>query len=230
MIPNSTAGFLPLSLNDYPGHVSAVIFFSGCNFFCPYCHNPELAQGRVLDEFWPLEEILRYIASHKKNLDGVVLTGGEPTLIKGLDLLIDELHSLGLHVKLDTNGSNPHMLENLSSIDFFALDIKTESSAYKKITNIPDCFTAVEGSLSFIRSSGKPYEIRVTCAPEFVTLENFETILSLLNPGETLRLQQYRNDITLNPLWALQNPPYPESMLRKFYMLAKDHGLQVSLR
>lgn len=230
MIPDYTAGFIPLSLNDYPGHVAAVIFFSGCNFFCPYCHNPELALGKELDEFLPLEDIIEYISVYKKNLDGVVLTGGEPTLIDGLNLIIEALHSLELHVKLDTNGSNPHILQTLPPVDFFALDIKTTPNMYNGLTNIPDCFTAVQKSLSIIRSSGKPYEIRVTCAPEFVTLENFNDILALFNPGETVRLQQYRNDVTLNPLWALRNPPYSETILKKLYLLAQERGLHVMLR
>lgn len=229
-----TAGLLPVSLNNYPSHVAAVIFFTGCNYFCPYCQNPLLAQGKVPEDFISLEEIFAYLTQNKKNLDGVVLTGGEPTMLKELGMIIAIIHELGLEVKLDTNGSNPHVIKTLesgnNSPDYYALDIKTSREYYKKLTAISHSYERVLETLCILRSYAKPYEVRITCAPDFVTREHFQEILSDLDAHDMLVLQRYRPFSTLDTVWAENNPPYDDAYLEALLQIAQEKIQQVSLR
>jgi len=132
-------GFQKQSLIDFPGKITSVVFTSGCNFRCGYCHNPEL----VLPEFFPArdiscETILAYLQKNQFLLDAVTITGGEPTMQVGLPLFIKEIKALGLQVKLDTNGTHPEMVKSLVGnqlIDYVAMDIKAPLSlcSYRKV-------------------------------------------------------------------------------------------------
>ncbi|MDP4206306.1 MAG: anaerobic ribonucleoside-triphosphate reductase activating protein, partial [Bacteroidota bacterium] len=117
-------GFLKHTLTDYPGKIASIVFTKGCNFRCPYCHNPQLIENSD-DELSP-EIVLQYICKNKDLLDGVVITGGEPTLHRGLKTFILKVREIGLSVKLDTNGTHPEVLKDLMRdhlIDYIAMDI-----------------------------------------------------------------------------------------------------------
>ena len=175
------AGLLPLSLNDYPGHVSAVIFFTGCNYFCPYCHNPLLAQGKIPDDFIPLNDIFTYLDKNKNNLDGVVVSGGEPTINKDISTIIATIHALRLKVKLDTNGSNPDYIKLLeftstsssgillSSIQNGTAKTALLAGSYNRTAVVPVCsdvtfdFDAAPPSSKVMRILFNVVEHGVTC-------------------------------------------------------------------
>jgi len=126
------------SLIDYPGKISCVIFLSGCNFDCPYCHNPELAKGRSLSTGYLSEDLIfDFLGSRKGFLDGVVVSGGEPTLQKGLISFCEKIRLMDYPVKLDTNGSRPEVIKKLIDedlVNYIAMDIKTDPSHYTPLT------------------------------------------------------------------------------------------------
>jgi len=163
------------SLIDYPGKVSCVVFLSGCNFQCPYCHNPELARGGQ-DNLLPYSSIMGFIQSHKSFLDGVVISGGEPTLQSDLMCLCEDIKRCNLPIKLDTNGSNPSVINELISnkmIDYIAMDVKTSISpkyvdVFKSTkTSILD----IEKSIDLIMGCNLESEFRTTCVKYFINHE-----------------------------------------------------------
>ena len=131
-------GFQKLSMIDYPGKASSVIFLYGCNFLCSFCHNPELLDPIKAKELktYDESEILDYLCANVGFLDGVVITGGEPTLNPELPEFLKKIYDLGLLIKVDTNGSNPEMLQELLNkkiVDFLAMDIKAWFDNYQNI-------------------------------------------------------------------------------------------------
>ena len=122
-------GFIKTSLLDFPGQVSAVIFTPSCNLRCPYCHNPELVSGSLPPDLIQKETVLQHLEKRKSILGGVCITGGEPLLHPELPDLIESIHSLGLKVKVDTNGTRPDKLPPLKA-DYLAMDIKTDPKKY----------------------------------------------------------------------------------------------------
>ncbi len=163
----------PLSLMDYPGKLAAIVFFAGCNLRCPFCYNSELVLPELMEALRPLspEKVLDQLAERVGFLDGVVLTGGEPTLSPELPEFIRALKNLGFLVKLDTNGTNPRVLEELlraKSLDYVALDIKAPFPRYPEFTGLLEAGKAVEAvreSLAIILRMAPDYEVRTTVAP-----------------------------------------------------------------
>ncbi|MCG8345082.1 MAG: anaerobic ribonucleoside-triphosphate reductase activating protein [Chlorobiales bacterium] len=183
-------GFLKQSFNDYPGRVSAVIFTRGCNFRCVYCHNPELVLPNKLARSKPLsrEEIFSWLSMNKVLLDAVVITGGEPTLHAGLPECIRQIKALGLEVKLDTNGTNPEMLEQLirdSLVDYVAIDVKTVLD-YRKYFSLcggsvtQETVKAVRRSLCLLHESGMDSEARTTLLGSHHTWEDVTELIRLI--------------------------------------------------
>ncbi len=167
----SIGGFIKQSLIDYSGHISSVIFTKGCDLRCFYCHNPELVwpDQYLKAEFEP-EKILAWIGKNKVLLDAVVITGGEPTLHSALPEFVRKIKSFGLKVKLDTNGTNPEMLEDLfreNLVDYIAMDIKAplEPEKYRQIAGdicTGDKFKNILRSKELIQGGGGDYEFRTT--------------------------------------------------------------------
>lgn len=130
-------GLQKFSLLDYPGKISAVVFTQGCNFRCPYCHNPELVDPARYQECLPEEEIFSFLETRRGKLEAVTVTGGEPTLQKSLAPFLRRIKDMGFLVKLDTNGSRPDVLEELlrqKLIDYIAMDIKAPLEKYEAVT------------------------------------------------------------------------------------------------
>ena len=165
-------GFLKQSLIDFPGKIASVIFTSGCNFRCFYCHNPELVLPELIKESVLINnnEVFEYLNKNKHLLDAVVITGGEPTLHSDLPNYIKQIKLLGLSVKLDTNGTNPEMLNNLIKnglLDFVAMDIKAplEIDKYKEITGEQFCKKEMDNiieSINILKKSNIISEFRTT--------------------------------------------------------------------
>ena len=190
-IDRCIGGWIKHSFIDFPGTVSAVLFFRGCNLRCPYCHNPELACGTAGTVAF--EEILAYLRQRSGIIEGVVLSGGEPTLHeKELPLIVRELRALGLTVKLDTNGLFPGMITTVAP-DYCALDLKTTPSRYPELGDIKRKGEhPLLRSLAIIREMGKHAEVRITVAHPFIDDTVIDEFTRLLDGMETVFLQPFR--------------------------------------
>jgi pyruvate formate lyase activating enzyme len=173
-------GFQKTSLIDFPGTVACVVFTTGCNFVCPFCHNPDLAAGPVTGtgSHTP-EDIFSFLMARKGLVDGVVITGGEPCLQPDLCDVICRIREMGFHVKLDTNGSCPDVLASLldrSLLDYVAMDIKTGRSMYPKLMKPGLRVDAVSNSVDLIMANARDYEFRTTCVRPFVDAQTLADI------------------------------------------------------
>ncbi|MDD4476571.1 MAG: anaerobic ribonucleoside-triphosphate reductase activating protein [Patescibacteria group bacterium] len=191
-------GLEKLTLIDYPGKVAATVFTSGCNFRCPFCHNPRLT---TISEFespaFSEKEVLDYLNTNKDYLEGVCVTGGEPSLQADLKKFLAEIKSLGLLVKLDTNGSNPEVLENLLAerlVDYIAMDVKSplEEEAYNYF--LPGLnFENIARSVDIIKNSGVDYEFRTTVFP-LLAEEDILEIAESLAGSRAYYLQRFSDE------------------------------------
>jgi len=196
-------GLQKSSLIDYPGKVSSVIFCAGCNFDCPYCHNPELVSGSgAVPADLNAEKIFDFLQQRVGFLDGVVISGGEPTLQKDLLDVCRRVKALGYQVKLDTNGSRPEVLRRLIAedlVDYIAMDLKTDPLRYRTFIN-RDCEpAALFASIQVIMDSGKHYEFRTTCVKPIVTVRAVEQIVRLIQGARLYVLQRFRDAHVLHP-------------------------------
>lgn len=194
---------LPNSLIDFPGRISCVLFVTGCNFACPYCHNPDLAVGAV-DPKRSLSEtaFFDFLQRRSSLLEGVVISGGEPTLLPELFELCRTIQAMGYAVKLDTNGSRPEVLKRLIQerlVDFVAMDIKTSPSRYAPpIRKIRRCDDLVE-SIETILHSRIPHEFRTTCVAPLVTEETVRRMARRIHGARRYVLQRCRGGRVLDP-------------------------------
>ena len=191
------------SLIDYPGKVSCVLFLTGCNFNCPYCHNPDLVLGPNRDSAFALPgQMDLFLDSRRSFLDAVVISGGEPTLHPQLPDLCERIKAYGYPVKLDTNGSHPKMIRRLIDrklVDYVAMDIKTDPYAYWpriQKTYEPD---RILESIRIVMNSAPTYEFRTTCVKPFVDRAVIETIGQLIDGADHYVLQRFRDTVVLSP-------------------------------
>jgi len=194
-------GIQKSTLIDYPGKVGCVLFFSGCNFHCPYCHNPELAKGMALEQ-WPEQAAFDFLEKRKGFLEGVVISGGEPCLHPDLIRVCRTILQMGYPIKLDTNGSRPDVLEKLISgglVDYVAMDIKTVPELYPQYIQ-KDCKTdAITASIRLIKTSGLSHEFRTTCIRPLIDPHIVERICGMIQGAELYVLQQFRLSQVLDP-------------------------------
>jgi pyruvate formate lyase activating enzyme len=215
---------------DYPGQVSAVLFTQGCNFTCPYCHNPQLA--RFSEEPLAEDEVLAFLRRRRPLLGGVVLSGGEPTLQPDLLEFCEKLQRLGYIVKLDTNGSAPHLVSDLIRrrlVNYLALDLKADPRAYPPEIAPADPGEAVMETIALLKHSGLPHEYRVTAAAPFINRHSLETIARAAAGRAPLFIQPCKLKTNLNPDFMDRHPPPDLEKLRQWAALAAAH-LPVHLR
>ena len=159
------AGLQKMTLLDYPGKVACTVFLAGCNFRCPFCHNAELF-GRPVEPIMDTEAFLRFLENRKGLLEGVCVSGGEPTLSPELPDLLRRIKALGYSVKLDTNGSRPEVLKALVAehlVDYVAMDVKNSKEKYAETVGLETMDLApIEDSLRFLLADNVPYELRTT--------------------------------------------------------------------
>ena len=186
------------TLLDFPGHVACTIFTGGCNFRCPFCHNAELLDMN-LPAVYSEEEIFAFLEKRKHTLEGVAITGGEPTLQKDLKQFIRNIRErFGLRIKLDTNGFRPSVLRELLDeelLDYAAVDIKSGPSGYGKAVGIADIDLApIRESIEILRRGAIPYEFRTTVVKGLHETRDFEEIGQLIEGCSNYYIQSYRDD------------------------------------
>ncbi|MFH1546375.1 MAG: anaerobic ribonucleoside-triphosphate reductase activating protein [Patescibacteria group bacterium] len=191
------AAIQKLTLLDFPGKTACTVFTPGCNFRCGYCHNPELVLPEKIaiakQDLIPEEAFFNFLGKRKGLLDGVCVTGGEPTLQKDLLQFLKKIRQRGFLVKLDTNGSHPEILEKLFRarlLDFIALDVKASPKNYQKLVGI-DVVEKIRASKNLIEQSGVPYEFRTTVVREIHDEEEFRKILEFVRGAEKFFLQNF---------------------------------------
>lgn len=190
-------GMEKLSLVDFDNHISATVFTGGCNFRCPYCHNAPLVldpegQGTIGED-----EVFSYLKRRKGVLQGVCITGGEPTLAKGLKDFIMKVKELGYDVKLDSNGTHPEVLRNFIEekiVDYIAMDIKNSKERYAETVDKKNFdLTPVEESVFLLKENIVPYEFRTTLVKEFIDEKDIERIAEWLKGAERYFLQHFKD-------------------------------------
>lgn len=212
------------SLIDYPGKISCVLFTSGCNFACPYCHNPDLAKNNPalsLNE----TEIYAFLESRKGFLDGVVISGGEPTIHNDIKSVCKNIKTLGYPVKLDTNGSNPSVIENLIDeglIDYIAMDIKTDPALYSFFVKYGCESADIISSIKNIMNSAIDFEFRTTCVKPFISQPVIEKISAIIKGASLYILQHFQNKNVLDPdFFAVENCEFKEEEMLELKLTAE---------
>ena len=189
------AGYEKISLQDYPDHISCIIFTQGCNLKCPFCQNSTLIPmeaDNLIDE----NEIFEYLSLRKNVLNGVTISGGEPTLQSGLKEFIQKVKKIGLDIKLDTNGINFDLLKDLiesNLIDYVAMDIKNSFNKYAmtsgiKVINIDN----IKNSINYLKQNHIDYEFRTTIINEYHTIQDIFEIIDLIGDSKYY-LQNFNN-------------------------------------
>ncbi len=208
-------GFQKFSLIDYPNKISCIIFTQGCNFRCPYCHNPELIGNNPIkiEE----KEIFEFLKNRKGKIEAVVITGGEPILQEDLIEFIKKIKDMGFLVKLDSNGSNPKIIKKLIEqklVDYFAMDIKAPLEKYKEITNSDIDPKKIKESINLIMNSKSDYEFRTTITKQ-LNKEDIIKIAKLIKGAKCYVLQQFVPSKHLDPEFK-NIEPYSKQQLEKF--------------
>lgn len=193
-------GFQKFSLLDYPGKLSAIIFTQGCNFRCVYCHNKDLIRQKSIYNQINPEEVLDFLKQRKGKLDAVVITGGEPTLQPDLIEFMQKIKKLGFLIKLDTNGTNPSVVQEvirLKLADYIAMDIKAPLEKYNIVTNSIVDIEKIRESINLIMNSGTKYEFRTTVLRSQLSEEDLLQIKCLANSARLWVLQKFIPNGTL---------------------------------
>lgn len=219
------SGFQKLTLLDYPGKIAAILFTSGCNFNCSYCQNSALInnfQNNSIKE----EEILDYLKKRKKIIDGIVISGGEPTIQKNLKEFIKKIKSLNILVKLDTNGSNPEVLKELIDeklIDYIAMDIKNDIDNYHEITKVLYDSSKIKKSIDIIKKTNIDHEFRTTVIKNYHNLIGLQKICKYIGKNEKYYLQNFKDS---EGVLDKSLESYKDEELRLIYeTLKKDYPL-----
>lgn len=190
------AGLQKLTLLDYPGKTACTLFTPGCNFRCPFCHNALLVTNPV-EAFIGEEEFFAFLSKRRGILDGVCITGGEPTLQKDLIPFMEKIRYMGFLIKLDTNGYRPDVLGEVLSkglADYVAMDIKASPEKYAVTTGVNGLdFSLVLNSIELLEKSDVSHEFRTTVTEDFHTEEDFEKILSLFSENTPYYIQQFKD-------------------------------------
>ncbi|MBN1856318.1 MAG: anaerobic ribonucleoside-triphosphate reductase activating protein [Dehalococcoidia bacterium] len=228
-------GVQGVSLIDFPGKISSVLFLGGCNFRCPFCQNPELVLSPELQPDLELDDVFASLQKKEGFIDGVVVTGGEP-LVSGAPVvaLLKRLHDMGLAVKLDTNGyAVETLVEVLGAgiVDYVAMDVKTSFEKYPLASGVAGMDSSrIERSIELLKRSGVPHEFRTTCVPGIVSKSDVVGIAQHLGKSEHYFLQQYRpGPDVIDPAYA-EVKPYSVTELQFMAEAARLYVSSVTVR
>ena len=228
-------GLQKTTLLDYPGHVAATIFLKGCNMRCPFCHNMNIVEASDLEPSYTIEEIFDFLSKRIGILDGVCITGGEPTINPELPDFIRRIKGLGFLVKLDTNGTNPQMLRKLIDegiLDYVAMDIKTGLSEYGRVCGILGIDTGkISESVKLLNNSNTDHEFRTTLMRQYHTETVMEEIGKLLEGSDKYFLQSFKDsdfvpDHSLSPLTKEELLEY-KAVLQKYINNVEIRGVDL---
>lgn len=225
-------GLIKNSVVDFPGHIAAVVFTGGCNWRCPFCQNAELVIGHASLEDIPPESVLDFLKERYGFLDGLVVSGGEPTLQPDLASWLSQVKELGFAVKLDTNGYRPSVLKAIVDsglADFVAMDCKSVPSRYGEAVGVPVDLERIEESLAFLRSAGVPYEVRTTVVPGVLSLSDMEELAGFIHGIPRYVLQQFRPEGALSPEFR-HVTPHPISVLDEMASRLCELGIPTQVR
>ena len=224
-------GFQKTTLLDYPHKLASTIFVGGCNFRCPFCHNALIVnQDKSVDKI-SVESVYTYLKKRVGLLDGVCITGGEPTLYPDLADFIHSIKELGYSIKLDTNGSNPNMLSQLIHhrlVDYVAMDIKNSPNKYSLTSGCNVNINDITQSIQILLNSSISYEFRTTIMKEFHDRSDFQAIAQWLHGAQQYFLQSFlpsEHLISLKPFTS-----YSKKELESFLSLFYGHITSVSIR
>lgn len=190
-------GYQKLTLIDYPGKIATTVFTVGCSFRCPFCHNPELVNLKLAHDEKSEKEFFQFLDKRKGKLEGVCITGGEPTIQPDIIDFIKKIKKRGFAVKLDSNGTRPDVLKKLIDaklVDYIAMDIKSQLKNYDKMTGTKVDKDRIKISAELIMNSGIPYEFRTTVVPGLHTEKDFEEIAKWIKGARAYYLQEYREE------------------------------------
>lgn len=226
-------GLNKTTLLDYPGKVAATIFIGGCNFRCPFCHNSSLVTNTASQPEISQTEILNFLKKRRGILEGVCVTGGEPTLFPELADFLSDIRELGYPIKLDTNGSNPSFLRFLVQNDLIskvAMDIKSSPQNYSKLTGITTLdFHAIETSVSYLLEENVDYEFRTTVVRELHNIQDFVEISQWIKGAKAYYLQAYKDsEEVLQPgfsSYSLEELEHFRTILQKTIPLVEIRGI-----
>jgi pyruvate formate lyase activating enzyme len=217
-------GVQKTTLVDFSPHVAATVFLGGCCFRCGFCHNPELVVGHESLPTTSEDELFEFLKSREGFIDGVCVSGGEPTVNKELPEFLKKIKALGLKVKLDTNGTNPEMLRELIKckiLDKVAMDIKGKPEDYDEITGVKVDISKIKESVEILKGSDIDYEFRITLLPDYHSQEDLITIGEWLKGAKLMVLQKFEN---VKPLIN------KEFQTKRQYMLNDYISLRESLK
>jgi len=225
--------FLPASLIEYPGHIADVVYVGACNFRCPYCYNVDLVLRPEQLPDIELAHILQRLEARRGFVDGLAVTGGEPTLQPGLMAFLADVRQLGMAVKLDTNGYRPDVLQECLErglVDYVAMDVKSSLGRYELAAGVPVEPRRLQQAIKLILSSEIDYEFRTTVVPGLVTLQDVKAIVELIAGAKRYYLQCFRPGETVGGDWdAPVAPPSAES-LQEMAELATSRVQEVGIR
>lgn len=226
-------GIHTLTLLDYPGKVACILFTVGCNMRCGYCHNAEFVLPesikKLQGDFIPEEKVFNFLETRKGFLDGVVITGGEPTIHPDLEKFIRKIKEMGFLVKLDSNGTNPEVLEHLflqNLIDYVAMDIKASEAKYDALTGVRNNFAKIQKSRDLIMKSGIAYEFRTTVVRGYHDDTEIEHIAKFCKGAHQYTLQNFRSVKVLDPVFKRKHG-FTEKELQHFKNIAGKYVKKV---
>lgn len=237
-------GLEKLTLLDYPDHLAAIVFTQGCNFRCHFCYNPMLVLSREgadeknikkekgFSQIFP-KDLFLFLESRRGRLDGVVITGGEPTLHADLPIFIAKIKSFGYDVKLDTNGTDPVMLKNLIKaklIDYIAMDLKAPLDKYELTTGVKVNCNNLTKSVKIIMTSGLPYEFRTTVVPGLLEKQDFIEMGKLIKGADKWYLQNFKSDTGLVDQKYQAKKAYSNKEMSEFAALGSQYVKQCEVR
>jgi pyruvate formate lyase activating enzyme len=218
-------GFQKSSRIAFPGKVAAVVYTQGCCWRCPFCHNRSLVYPTRFQPAIPVEEIFEHLLLSRGELDGVVVTGGEPTLQSGLNDFLQRIREMGLAVKLDTNGSNPSVIASLlqeNLLDYIAMDVKGPLGDYARFAGCEVDTGTLELSIELIKQSNTPYEFRTTLVGGLHTHEHIHQLAPLMYGVRRYVVQTYR----MPPSDFRSQPPFTPPDTNLFHTASealRDH-------
>jgi len=219
-------GLQKVSLIDYPGYISAIVFLQGCNFRCGYCHNPELVNPKLYGDLLHEDDVLAFLEKRAGKLDAVTITGGEPTLQEGLPDFIRRVRALGFRIKLDTNGSHGEMLKSMMGdnlLDYIAMDIKAPIHRYDRVCRVNVDKDEIVRSTRIIMDSPVAYEFRTTLAQGLFHDDDFPGLWDIIRGARLFVLQNFVPSKVLDDRYLLRSPLSSDDLQR----LADEAGRHV---